>query len=292
MTANILDYIEKTALYIEAHIKQKLSLEQISEGAGISKFYLNRIFSVITGKTLMNYVNSRKLVSSLYELLYTNMHIIDIACEYNFSWENVFIRSFKREFGITPDNFRKTKCGLPVIPLVTSGILSAIGENSILVKPKMIFKPAFRIIGDRCSGYEPNYVGNFYITEFANDFYLHKRFLIQNKIEPVYYGHTLYDPDGGCDYTAGAEVPENEPPTEGLCAVQIPTNTYWVFKYIGLHSPYKITSPDFSYIKEAAMNWFTIAGQKRLPYHFERIDERICSESYCEMDLYFPIAEK
>ncbi len=292
MAVGILDYIQNTAEYIEKNIKQELSLEKISEEAELSKFYLNRIFSAITGQTLMAYVNSRKLVSSLNELLYTDMRIIDIACEYGFSFENSFIRSFKREFGITPDRFRRTKCELPTTALITSGILSAISEKSLLIKPTMIFKPAFHIIGDQCRVDESAYVATSYLTEFANDFYDNKMPLIGNKNEQVYYGHCLYVGSGYCDYTAGVETPENESPLEGLTAIRIPANTYWVFKYIGLHSPRKTTFLDFYHIIEASGKWFDIAGYQVPIYHFEKIDDDICTESYCELDLYFPAIEK
>jgi AraC-like DNA-binding protein len=68
MSVSLVEHIENTTAYIEKNIRQALSLEQISDGVGISKFYLNRIFSGSTGQTLMAYVNRRKLVSSLHEL--------------------------------------------------------------------------------------------------------------------------------------------------------------------------------------------------------------------------------
>jgi AraC-like DNA-binding protein len=308
MSASLVEHIENTAAYIEKNIKNPLSLEQISEGVGVSKFYLNRIFSALTGQTLMNYVNRRKLVSSLHELLYTKMHIVDISEEYGFSFESAFIRSFKREFGITPDIFRKTKCEIPIIAPITSGVLSAIGESSILVKPVMMFKPAFFVTGDRCYTHSRNDVGGFTV-----DFDNRRQPLIKNIIDcRVSYQHRLYDSTNAYWYTVCAEV-ENDglPPPEGMITFQIPESNYWVFKFIKtsdfhyidpvnytasekceIDSIHYISSAEYEYIFESAYKWFGITGEQDSSYSLGKTNFRILSESYFEMDFYFPVIEK
>jgi AraC family transcriptional regulator len=293
MSVTIVEYIQNTASYIEEHIKRPLSLEQISEDVGVSKFYLNRIFSGITGQTLMAYVNRRKLVSSLHELQNTEMHIIDIAEEYRFSFESAFIRSFKREFGITPDTFRRTKCEIPTTAPITSGILSAISDESILIKPAMIFKPAFFVTGDRRHF---RYVDDV-VDSFMRHFNWCRRPLIKNIIDPsVYYGHSLYDSEDMYWFTCCAQIGGKTPPPEEtppeMVTLQIPANNYLVFKFIKISDVRRIVDSETTYIFDAAWKWMCITGYQRPAYHFIKIDISKLTESYFELDYYFPIVEK
>lgn len=70
-------------------------------------------------------------------------------------------------------------------------------------------------------------------------------------------------------------------------AYSIPTQVYAVFRYVGFHSLMNIT---YKALKEHTDHWFFRAKHKKAqPYHFERLDLTVCSESYCEMDIYMPI---
>jgi AraC family transcriptional regulator len=293
MSVSMAEYVQNTAAYIEENIKRSLSLEQISEDVGVSKFYLNRIFSGITGQTLMAYVNRRKLVSSLHELQYTKMHIVDISEEYGFSFESAFIRSFKREFGVTPDTFRRTKCELSTTTPITEGILAAINDDSILVKPVIMFKPAFCVTGDRRHFRFVDDVSD----SFMRYFNWRRRALIKNVIEPnVFYGHSSYDSEPDmywftCGVQTGSEGAPEEIP-QGMVTVQIPANNYLVFRFIKNTDIRRILNAEGDHIYEAAWKWIDITGYEKTPYSFLKVDLSKLTESYFEMDLYFPIVEK
>ena len=114
--------IVSTIDYIEKNLYNKISLDDISLYTGVSKYYLHRIFKSLTGESIIEYVQSRKLTCSIKELLNTNMRIIDIALNYGFDYEQSYIRAFKKNFGCTPlkvrsdkrsikfSNYRKNQC--------------------------------------------------------------------------------------------------------------------------------------------------------------------------------------
>ena len=95
--------------YIEANIREKIDLDDISCHVGLSKFHLNRIFKAITNRQLMDYVRNRKLTLSLFDLLNTSLKISDISAEYGFHHEQSYIRSFKNTIGLSPNQFRIEK---------------------------------------------------------------------------------------------------------------------------------------------------------------------------------------
>jgi predicted transcriptional regulator YdeE len=115
--------------------------------------------------------------------------------------------------------------------------------------------------------------------------------MIQNIIDnQVYYGHCLYDGEYTY-YTSCVETPRDEQPPQGLLKLQIPTNNYWVFKYVALHSNRTITYTEFSHIFRTVYQWLAVENQPYPEYHFEKINDRLCGESYCELDLYFPASK-
>lgn len=58
---------------IEENIKDNVDLELVADKVGLSKFYLDRIFRSITGKSIIAYVRERKLSESACDLLKTNV---------------------------------------------------------------------------------------------------------------------------------------------------------------------------------------------------------------------------
>lgn len=283
----------KDAIYIiDKDIKRELDLDSISKKVGISKYHLHRLFKSITGKPLMSYVRGRRLSLSIKELLGTDLKIIDISNEYHFEHEQSYIRAFKQMFHITPAQYRKQKQELPIEQRVDTNFLSSIGQG-ILVQPRMCLKPGFFIKGLRSQIVHEKNLVDMDTNRQAELF--EKEYLpyIDNAVDKnVYIGYTSYTDNHSYSnfYTSSIEV-EGTEKTEPLLTVhKIPTNEYAVFRYIGLHSPYEVT---FATLRDL----YLYIGQWKLdtsyvqsnPYHFERMDLKVCGKKYCEMDIYVPI---
>jgi AraC-like DNA-binding protein len=104
------DVFNRIFLYIEDHLTEKLTVEEIARQVYLSPTYLQSVFKENFGIPLAEYVRSQKLKRAL-ELLYnTEKRISDIAYDSGFEHESSFIRSFKREFGMTPGEARRRKC--------------------------------------------------------------------------------------------------------------------------------------------------------------------------------------
>ncbi|MDR2996393.1 MAG: AraC family transcriptional regulator [Bacillus cereus] len=99
--------IYKVQDYIESHIDDPLSIEELAEVAGFSKFHFHRIFKGIVDEPLSRYVNRLKLERATHLLTYrTDMTITDIAYHFGFTDSAVFSRTFKSHYGISPSQYR------------------------------------------------------------------------------------------------------------------------------------------------------------------------------------------
>ncbi|CCW08585.1 MULTISPECIES: AraC family transcriptional regulator [Bacillus] len=93
--------------YIESNINRSLSIEELAEVAGFSKFHFHRIFKGIVDEPLSRYVNRLKLERATNLLTYRlDMTITDIAYHFGFTDSAVFSRTFKNYYGVSPSQYR------------------------------------------------------------------------------------------------------------------------------------------------------------------------------------------
>ncbi|WP_299335001.1 AraC family transcriptional regulator [uncultured Psychroserpens sp.] len=93
--------------YIENHIYDKFSLEELSKLANINKFGFSKKFKLLTGMTPMNYVLMRKIFSSK-ALIKSNLELTEVAYQYNFTDIAHFSKTFKRFIGISPKRYQES----------------------------------------------------------------------------------------------------------------------------------------------------------------------------------------
>ena len=71
--------IQKAIDYVEAHITEPIDYEEAAKRAYSSSFHFQRVFSILCGFTLGEYIRWRRLSLAGSELLQSNEKIIDLA---------------------------------------------------------------------------------------------------------------------------------------------------------------------------------------------------------------------
>jgi transcriptional regulator GlxA family with amidase domain len=102
------DLLKNVLADIEEGIRNSINTDIIAKKHTLSSIHLQRLFKFTFKQSLGAYIRSRRLTASLESLRNANYKLIDIAQEYGFGYEQSYLRSFKREFGVTPGRFRKT----------------------------------------------------------------------------------------------------------------------------------------------------------------------------------------
>lgn len=103
------EQIQKAINYIEKNINKDISYEEVANESYMSVASFYRYFNALTGFTYKEYVRKRRLAYSLSLLQENNHKIIDIAFETCFESHEAFSRAFKREYGMNPSEFRKSR---------------------------------------------------------------------------------------------------------------------------------------------------------------------------------------
>lgn len=93
--------ISEIIRYINSNLGEELSLDSLSDRFYISKYHLLREFKKNTGYTIHHYIQKKRLIMARI-LLKDNMKVTEVAMRCGFGDYSNFLRSFKKEFGVSP----------------------------------------------------------------------------------------------------------------------------------------------------------------------------------------------
>lgn len=92
--------------YINTHYMKNISVTDIAEHVGISQGYLNRIFNERANLTVQNYLLQFRMYKAANLLVGSTLSVKEIADHVGYTDQLVFSKAFKRQFGVSPKNYR------------------------------------------------------------------------------------------------------------------------------------------------------------------------------------------
>ena len=100
-------HVSNAIVFIRQNIYNKLTVEEIAENEGLEKHYFSTLFKKETGIRPSAFILKEKLRISEDMLKDKDTRISEIAASLSFSSSSHYCRSFKEEFGMTPQEYRK-----------------------------------------------------------------------------------------------------------------------------------------------------------------------------------------
>jgi len=101
---------QKALWYVESHLADPLSLDDIAAIGGVSRFHMVRSFAAATGFSVMRYVRARRLTEAARALAGGAPDILTLAMEADYGSHEAFTRAFRDHFGVTPELVRASTC--------------------------------------------------------------------------------------------------------------------------------------------------------------------------------------
>lgn len=231
--------------FIEDHLKENVTVQDITSPLGVSSWHFQRIFHQSIGETIGSYLRRRRLSCAFEELTTTNNKVIEIALDYQFGSPEAFSRAFKKEFEMSPLESRKlrpTKVPFKKAALHREQVRHIV--NEITIQPTFRNVDPFYVVGVPASFISPLAKRSEYmkcITEIWQEF-RRREPEIPHRIEGIAVGliegiasarHHIHD--DLMDYLACIPVSAISQVPEGLQSRLIPGGKYAVFHSTGYH---------------------------------------------------------
>lgn len=143
--------IQRAIDYIESHLTDEIDFEEAAREAYSSSFHFQRVFSILCGFTLGEYVRMRRLSMAASDIVNTDEKVIEIAMKYGYDSPESFTRAFTRFHGVSPSEAKrgamvKSFSRLSVKLTLTGGTtmdyrIEKVKDFKIICKKKQVTKP-------------------------------------------------------------------------------------------------------------------------------------------------------
>ena len=101
------DTVEQICAYLAANYRQKFSLTEVAAQFYLSPYYRSRLFRRVTGQSIVDYINNRRIEAAQKLLETTELSISAVAEQTGFASAAHFRRVFREVMGTGPLQYRK-----------------------------------------------------------------------------------------------------------------------------------------------------------------------------------------
>jgi len=290
------ELLESVLNEIEKRIKEDINADFLADNAGLSSIHLQRLFKFAFNQSIGAYIRSRKLTASLESLFNTNFKLVSIALEYGFDYEQSYLRSFKREFGVTPGIIRKTGQIVKVTPPFNLHD-AKLFENCIIFKPEIVMVPQFHVISRNYQVSRSDAINH--VHKLIKYFWENERNKITDVSEPDVYIGLVRARDADADYNwflPSIQVKTLKNIPEGFEGYTINPSLYAKFRYIGQHNYLEINQDNIINIHSTIEKFFICEYDRDYCLfngtYFVKVYGLSCDENFCQVEWFVPIKKK
>ncbi|MFS0673414.1 AraC family transcriptional regulator [Ornithinibacillus sp. 179-J 7C1 HS] len=277
--------------YIEDRLTDDLSLENISEYAGVSDYHFRKIFLYLSGLPLSEYIKNRKLSEANKELL-NGEKVTDVAFKYGYQSVDGFTRAFKKWSGFLPSDVIKkgVSKSFPKLSFVITV------KGGVSMEYRIEDKPAFNLVGVskrvpmQFEGVNDEIVK---LAKSITDEQKEEMHSLQN-IEPYEIVNASYDADanflkeeGDLTHLIGVLTTKNEV-SDQLVKVPVKALTWAIFPSEG---PFPSTLQDT--MAKTYSEWLPSSDYEVVnapSFSFTKMDEH--KKDYAYSEVWIPVKKK
>lgn len=143
--------LQRSIDYIEGHLTETINCEAVAAQSFSSSYHFQRVFGILCGFTVGEYIRNRRLSLAGTELATGCAKVIDVALKYGYESPDSFAKAFKKFHGILPSEVKKGGSNLKSFSRL---VLKISLEGGTLMDYKIIEKPEMIL-----TGYKAHFAG-------------------------------------------------------------------------------------------------------------------------------------
>lgn len=271
--------LNKSIDFIENNLLKDLSCGEIAEHIYISSSHFQRVFSLLTGITIGEYIRNRRLSLAGQELSTSGIKVIDAALKFGYESPESFTKAFSRFHGITPSQAKLKGSGLKSFSRL---VIKIYLEGGNIMDYSIVQKEPFKVAAKMRTYTVEN--GQKEIPEFWREY------MSDGSHEKVCGMFGICEPEkkkGEYRYGIGAYWEAKEAP-KGFELITIPANTWAIFKCTG---PLPDAIQDLW--KSIYSEWLPQAEYELVSdYDFEVYTEGDVQSKDYKSEIWIPVSKK
>ena len=110
--------LTKAISYIEKNLTQDICIDDVANNVYVSGSHFRRVFNLVTGMTLGDYIRNRRLSLAGQELLNQENKLLDVAAKYQYKTQESFSKAFLRFHEVNPSDVQRRNGTPKVVPPV------------------------------------------------------------------------------------------------------------------------------------------------------------------------------
>ena len=104
---NIYKSLNEITEYIDKNLEEEINYEDLARILGVNVYTMQRLFTMIAGISISEYIRKRRLSNAGYDLYEGKLKVIDVAIKYQYDNATSFSRAFEKFHGIKPSLVNK-----------------------------------------------------------------------------------------------------------------------------------------------------------------------------------------
>ncbi|WP_449537658.1 AraC family transcriptional regulator [Ferdinandcohnia sp. Marseille-Q9671] len=139
-----LESLQNAIDYMEEHLLEDVSIDEIANRANASPYHFQRTFSILTDITVGDYLRRRRLTLAAEELSRTDSKVIDLAYKFGYDTPEAFTKAFRKQHGVTPSEVRK---GIGKLQSYSRLVIQVSLKGAEPVKYRIVEREGFNVVG-------------------------------------------------------------------------------------------------------------------------------------------------
>jgi AraC family transcriptional regulator len=216
--------LNKAIRYIEDNLTNEINAEDVASQIYLSSFHFQRMFGLLTGMTLGEYIRNRRLSMAGSELQCQHAKVIDTALKYGYETPESFTKAFTRFHGTTP---KKARTEGVVLKSFSPLVIKVTLEGGNIMDYRIETKPAFDVLA-MTRVFDEN--------EPKDEIHLFWKEFFEKGYDAVVCGWfgICHEAQGGrFKYSIADPYQEGTPVPDGFEKISIPEATWAMFTCIG-----------------------------------------------------------